>query len=75
MVIVYSQFNPILSQKDIASSIGKSCVVCNIIIDSYYRCICRDGPSILKLLVKDEDQDYFYMDGSIKPIAVKLFIY
>lgn len=72
MVRFYNSYNPILTKKQIASCVNKHCVICKGIINEFYCCNCFEGPSILQLQIKKSHQDYFFMDGSVKPVIIKI---
>ena len=38
----------------------------------YFSCKCTDGPKVLKLPIPPEWEEYFWFDGSVKPVLVKL---
>lgn len=47
------------------------CSKCNV-MPLNERCKCEGGPSILIWPIKQGDEDYWSMDGSVKPIEIKV---
>jgi len=53
--------------------VGTYCFVCNTPITPDLTCVCAGSPTILKLPIKEEYEDYFFMDGSVRAIPVTIF--
>lgn len=53
--------------------IDTDCIACNTPITVNLTCLCPESPTVLKLPIKEEHEDYFFMDGSVKAVPVKLF--
>ena len=57
--------------KSVKSLSVQYCAECGAIIIGF-ACSCPDGPKVWKLPIPEEWEEYFWMDGSVKPILMKL---